>query len=172
MKVIKRSGQEVNFDSKKIYNAILAANDNDINEIDRIPEEDIKKITNNVTSNLSKYNRTVTVEEIQDMVENQIISLGYTNHAKEYIKYRYKQSLKRQANSTDDYILSLIDGNNEDVNEENSNKNSVVVSVQRDYMAGEVSKDLTRRIFLPKKITEAHDRGIIHFHRGRYCGKI
>jgi len=172
LKVIKRNGKEVVFDSKKIYNAILAANDNDINEIDRIPEEDIKKITNNVTSNLSKYNRTVTVEEIQDMVENQIISLGYTNHAKEYIKYRYKQSLKRQANSTDDYILSLIDGNNEDVNEENSNKNSVVVSVQRDYMAGEVSKDLTRRIFLPKKITEAHDRGIIHFHRRKYCGKI
>ena len=165
MKVIKRNGTEVDFDSNKIYCAVSKANKNDVTDIDRMPDEKIHELTNKITERISKINRTLNVEEIQDMVENEIINFGYINLSKEYIKYRYKRALLRQNNTTDDNILTLIEGENEDIKEENSNKNPMIVSVQRDYMAGEVSKDLTRRVFLPKEITEAHDKGIIHFHK-------
>ena len=167
MRIIKRNGEEVNFDSNKIYNAILHAN-KDVKPVDEIDEKSAKLITERVVHSIIELKRTLTVEEIQDIVENELFNHGYINLGKEYTKYRYKRALIRKANSTDDRILSLIDCKNEDVLEENSNKNPVIVSVQRDYMAGEVSKDLTRRILLPTDVVKAHDEGIIHFHDADY----
>jgi len=167
MKVIKRSGQEVEFDSNKIYNAILKANESVDNTFDRLSDEEIKNIVADVVRECESVGRAISVEEIQDLVEEHIAKLNYPV-AKNYITYRYKRALVRQSNTTDKQILSLIECNNEEVKQENSNKNPTVSSVQRDYMAGEVSKDITKRFLLPPDIVEAHEQGIIHFHDADY----
>ncbi len=166
MKIIKRSGSEEVFDIKKIIAAITKANVSA--ESIMLNEEQIKEIAEYVEYKCNKLNRSVSVEEIQDMVEDQIMATGAFDLAKRYVRYRYQRSLIRKANTTDNRILSLIECNNEDVKQENSNKNPTVNSVQRDYMAGEVSKDLTRRLLLPQDIVEADRQGIIHFHDTDY----
>ena len=164
MRVIKRSGQEVVFDEAKIKNAIIKANLS-IDELSkRLTDEQINEVLNGVIAECESVGRAVHVEEIQDLVERGIMKLGAFDVAKNYITYRYKRALIRKANSTDQQILSLIEVNNEEVKQENSNKNPTVNSVQRDYMAGEVSKDITKRFLLPADIVEAHEQGIIHFH--------
>ena len=167
MKIIKRSGAEVAFDIDKIINAIKGANA-EVQEADRLSERGIAFAAQNVAEACEAAGHTVSVEEIQDMVENEIMKLGHFEVARRYIIYRYLQSLKRTKNTTDDKILSLIECNNEEVKQENSNKNPTVNSVQRDYMAGEVSKDLTQRVLLPAEVVEAHNEGIIHFHDSDY----
>ena len=167
MKIIKRSGVEVAFDIEKIVNAIRKAN-NEVSEDNRLSEEQIQLIAKKVTALAGDLNRAVNVEEIQDLVENQIMDQKAFAVARKYITYRYTRALVRNSNTTDAQILSLIECNNEEVKQENSNKNPTVNSVQRDYMAGEVSKDLTRRILLPPDIVEAHDEGLIHFHDADY----
>ncbi len=167
MKVIKRNGSEVSFDPEKITAAITKAN-LAVEEKHRLNPEDIQDITDIVTYKCGKLGHTPSVEEIQDLVELQIMGHGAYPLAKAYITYRYERSLVRQANTTDDTILSLIDCTNELANQENSNKNPQINSVMRDYMAGEVSKDLTRRMLLPKEVVDAHDAGIIHFHDADY----
>ena len=167
MKIIKRSGVEVAFDIEKIVNAIRKAN-NEVSEDNRLSEEQILLIAKKVTALAGDLNRAVNVEEIQDLVENQIMDQKAFAVARKYITYRYTRALVRNSNTTDAQILSLIECNNEEVKQENSNKNPTVNSVQRDYMAGEVSKDLTRRILLPPDIVEAHDEGLIHFHDADY----
>ena len=167
MKIIKRNGSEEIFEKAKIFNAVKSAN-LAVSEEERISEEDIGKITDNVVSECEKMNRAPSVEEVQDMVEDEIMTLGAHVLAKTYITYRYKRELVRRANTTDDKILTLIECNNEEVKQENANKNPTVNSVQRDYMAGEVSKDITRRILLPAEIVKAHEEGIIHFHDADY----
>lgn len=167
MRVIKRNGSEVEFDSSKIENAIRKANDS-VEEAVRLTPIQIKRITANVILSCDDLERSPAVEEIQDMVEQHIMQHGAYEVAKAYITYRYTRSLVRQSNTTDDKILSLIERNNEEAKQENSNKNPVINSTQRDYMAGEVSKDLTKRILLPEEITKAHDAGIIHFHDSDY----
>ncbi len=167
MKIIKRNGSEASFDLDKIVNAIKAANA-EVPEARRLTEREIRFAALNVQDECETAGHTVSVEEIQDMVEDQIMALDRFEVARKYIIYRYLQNLKRQSNTTDDKILSLIECNNEEVKQENSNKNPEVVSVQRDYMAGEVSKDLTARMLLPKEIIEAHEAGIIHFHDSDY----
>ncbi len=167
MKIIKRNGAEVAFDASKIENAIRKAN-NEVSEENRLSEEQIGLITRKVTALSNDLNRAVNVEEIQDFVENQIMDQKAFAVARKYITYRYTRALVRRANTTDAQILTLIECNNEEVKQENSNKNPTVNSVQRDYMAGEVSKDLTRRILLPQDIVEAHDEGLIHFHDADY----
>ena len=163
MKVIKRSGKEVKFDLSKIQAAIEKANANTI-ENQRLSEEQVAEVVKAVETKLLARKRSSTVEEIQDMVENEIMKVGAFVVAKNYITYRYVRALARKANTTDGQILSLIECANEDVKQENSNKNPIVNSVQRDYMAGEVSKDLAKRILLPQDVVEAHSKGIIHFH--------
>ncbi len=167
MKIIKRNGTEVSFDVEKIANAVRKAN-NEVSEDYRLTEEQIDKICKKVTALANDLNRAVNVEEIQDFVENQIMSEKAFAVARKYITYRYTRALVRRANTTDAQILTLIECNNEEVKQENSNKNPTVNSVQRDYMAGEVSKDLTRRILLPPDIVAAHDEGLIHFHDADY----
>jgi len=167
MKIIKRNGSEVIFDREKIFAAVEKAN-LAVDEQDRISTREIDKITDKVTKKCEKLCRAVGVEEIQDMVEREIMSLGAFTLAKTYITYRYTRELVRRSNTTDDKIMSLIECNNEEVKQENSNKNPTVNSVQRDYMAGEVSKDLTRRILLPADIVKAHEDGLIHFHDSDY----
>ena len=167
MKLIKRSGAEEIFNSEKITNAVIKANAA-VEESHKISESEIRKITDRVEKKCEKLRRAVSVEEVQDMVEDEIMRLGAYTLAKTYITYRYKRALVRKANTTDDKILSLIECNNEEVKQENSNKNPTVNSVQRDYMAGEVSKDITRRILLPEDIVKAHEEGIIHFHDADY----
>jgi ribonucleoside-triphosphate reductase len=161
--IIKRNGTRVKFDKSKIEKAILSAN-KDVDEIDRISIEDTKEIANYIEENYDSDNCDFGVEEIQDLVEEDLMDYGYTKLAREYIKYRYKRKLIRKANSTDENILGIIDLCNEEIKEENSNKNPTILSTQRDYMAGEVSKDLTERLLLPKEIIKAHKEGIIHFH--------
>ena len=164
MRIIKRSGQEVQFDNEKIKNAIVKANLS-VNEMGkRLTDAQIDDIVSKVITDCENVGRAVHVEEVQDLVEHQIMKAGAFDVAKNYITYRYKRALVRKANSTDQQILSLIEVNNEEVKQENSNKNPTVNSVQRDYMAGEVSKDITKRFLLPADIVEAHDQGIIHFH--------
>ena len=163
MKIIKRSGVEVAFDSEKIVNAISKANAATHGAHELTPG-DIRAITDSVTADAQRMGRTLSVEEIQELVETEIIKTGAAETAKRYIRYRYTRSLARESNTTDEHILSLIESNNEEVKEENSNKNPTVNSVQRDYMAGEVSRDLSERILLPAEIVEAHKQGIIHFH--------
>ena len=166
MKIIKRNGSEEIFDIEKIVNAISKANEADHkNELTR---EQIKDIAEYVEYKCNKMGRAVSVEEIQDMVENQIMSKGAFDLARRYVKYRYTRYLVRKANTTDNKILTLIECNNEEVKQENSNKNPTVNSVQRDYMAGEVSRDITNRLLLPPDIVEAHKKGIIHFHDTDY----
>ena len=167
MKIIKRNGSEVTFDATKIENAIRAAN-LEVPEEQRLSERSIKFAALNVTDECMEAGHTVTVEEVQDLVEDQLMALDHFEVARRYIIYRYVQARKRQKNTTDDKILSLIECNNEEVKQENSNKNPTVVSVQRDYMAGEVSKDLAMRELLPADIVAAHNEGIIHFHDADY----
>ncbi len=167
MKIIKRSGVEEAFDNKKIFAAIRKANDSVI-DYEKIDDEQIKDIAKNVEIACENMKRSASVEEIQDMVENQLMNRRAFNVARNYITYRYKRALVRKSNSTDQQILSLLECNNEEVKQENSNKNPTVNSVQRDYMAGEVSKDITKRFLLPEDIVEAHEQGIIHFHDADY----
>ena len=167
MHIIKRSGEEVEFDLQKIVNAVNKANES-VSDRDKMSKEQIMVISSNVMRTLEGISRSLTVEEIQDLVENQIMNQRAFEVARNYITYRYKRALIRKSNSTDEQILSLIECNNEEVKQENSNKNPVVNSVQRDYMAGEVSKDITKRLLLPQDIVEAHEKGIIHFHDADY----
>ena len=166
MRIIKRNGAVETFDVAKIVNAITKAND--ASDTMKLTKDQIAEIADYVEYKCERMGREVSVEEIQDMVENQIMAKGAFDIARGYVKYRYMRSLIRNANTTDDRILSLIECNNEDVKQENSNKNPTVNSVQRDYMAGEVSKDITRRLLLPQDIVEADKEGIIHFHDTDY----
>lgn len=166
MKVIKRSGEEVTFDVQKIENAIRKANK--ATSHSQMSEATILKISRSVEGQCESMNRSPSVEEIQDMVETAIMKEQYFAVAHNYITYRYERALVRKANSTDQQILSLLERNNEEVKQENSNKNPLVNSVQRDYMAGEVSKDITKRFLLPQDIIEAHEQGLIHFHDSDY----
>ena len=167
MNVIKRNGSEVEFDIDKIIHAILGAN-RQVPEKKRMTEVQIRRIAESVTVACDDLGRSPAVEEIQDFVEQAIMQHGAYEVAKQYITYRYTRSLIRQSNTTDDKILSLIECNNEEAKQENSNKNPVINSTQRDYIAGEVSRDLTKRILLPEEITAAHEAGIIHFHDSDY----
>ncbi|MCI8376984.1 MAG: anaerobic ribonucleoside-triphosphate reductase [Lachnospiraceae bacterium] len=167
MKIIKRSGTEMNFDAKKITAAISKAN-REVPAKDRLSKEQIDEITTNVENICIDANRSLSVEEIQDLVEEQIMNKRAFGVARKYITYRYDRALVRKSNSTDKQILSLLECSNEEVKQENSNKNPTVNSVQRDYMAGEVSKDITRRFLLPSEVIRAHEQGIIHFHDSDY----
>ena len=167
MKIIKRNGSEVEFDVQKIVNAIKAANA-EAPADEQLSDREVKFASYNVQDECADAGHTVTVEEVQDLVEDQLMALDRFTVARKYIIYRYVQNQKRQKNTTDDKILSLIEANNEEVKQENSNKNPTVVSVQRDYMAGEVSKDLAMRELLPEDVVKAHEEGIIHFHDADY----
>ena len=167
MKIIKRSGSEVTFDITKIMAAVSKANQEVVHS-ERLSDEQIQTISDNVESICEEMNRSLNVEEIQDLVENQIMNFRAFAVARKYITYRYKRALVRKSNSTDEQILSLLECNNEEVKQENSNKNPTVNSVQRDYMAGEVSKDITKRLLLPADIVDAHEQGLIHFHDADY----
>ena len=167
MKIIKRSGKETGFDMGKIVDAVAKANQ-EVAESDRLSDEQIHQIAQHITNNCEVMERIYNVEEIQDMVENEIMDYKAFEVARKYITYRYKRALVRKSNSTDQQILSLIECNNEEIKQENSNKNPIVNSVQRDYMAGEVSKDITKRFLLPEKIVRAHEDGILHFHDADY----
>jgi len=167
MKIIKRSGAEVTFDPEKIIVAITKANESVVPS-SRMSAIQIKRIAEDVESAAANINRSLSVEEIQDMVEDQIMNQRAFDVARRYITYRYTRALVRKSNTTDEQILSLIECNNEEVKQENSNKNPTVNSVQRDYMAGEVSKDITKRILLPSEVVSAHEQGIIHFHDADY----
>ena len=167
MKIIKRNGTEVPFDITKIIVAVSKANQS-VDEKLRLSREQITQIAAAVTGRCQQLNRAVSVEEVQDMVENQLMDVQAHDVARHYITYRYVQNLKRQTNTTDERILSLIECNNEEVKQENSNKNPTVNSVQRDYMAGEISKDLTARLLLSPDIVKAHQEGLIHFHDADY----
>ncbi len=167
MKIIKRSGAEVTFDPEKIVVAVTKANESVVPSARMTPVQ-IKRIAEDVESAAMNISRSLSVEEIQDMVEDQIMNQRAFDVARRYITYRYNRALIRKSNTTDEQILSLIECNNEEVKQENSNKNPTVNSVQRDYMAGEVSKDITKRILLPSDIVEAHEQGLIHFHDADY----
>ena len=166
MRITKRNGSEEDFDPGKIIIAITKAND--ATEGNRLSKEQIQDVADFIQYKCQKLGRAVSVEEVQDMVEKQILSTGAFNVAKNYIIYRYERSLVRKANTTDNRILTLIECNSEEIKQENSNKNPTVNSVQRDYMAGEVSKDITKRLLLPPDIVEADRQGIIHFHDSDY----
>ena len=168
MKIIKRNGQEMTFDAEKIKNAILKANMSVDENQTRLNQQQIDQIVKEVTEKCKEVSRSVGVEEIQDLVEMGIMAHGAFEVAKNYITYRYKRQLARQINSTDKKIFALIDGENEVIKQENSNKNPTINSVQRDYMAGEVSKDLTKRFLLPDHVWKAHEEGLIHFHDADY----
>ena len=167
MKIIKRSGSEAVFDSNKIIAAVQKANASVI-DYEKLTEQQIKEIAANVETACENMKRSPSVEEIQDMVENQLMNQRAFTVARNYITYRYKRALVRKSNSTDEQILSLLECNNEEVKQENSNKNPTVNSVQRDYMAGEGSKDITKRFLLPEDVVEAHEKGLIHFHDADY----
>ena len=166
-KVIKRNGEEVDFHLEKIINAIQAAN-KEVDKIHQMNEYQIIAIADNIALKVRDFTHAVNVEDIQDMVETGIMEMRGYEVAQKYVRYRYKRELTRKSNTTDNGILSLLDNINEEVNQENSNKNPVINSTQRDYMAGEVSKDLTRRVLLPEEIVRAHEEGIIHFHDSDY----
>ena len=167
MKIIKRSGTDAAFDLTKIISAVSRAN-HDTDEAHRLPADRIRELAIAVEHDCQAMNRAPSVEEIQELVETKLMEFGAFEVAKQYIRYRYTRSLVRKSNTTDNRILSLIECNNEEVKQENSNKNPAVNSVQRDYMAGEVSKDITRRLLLPRDVVEAHEQGIIHFHDADY----
>ncbi|MDD6995778.1 MAG: anaerobic ribonucleoside-triphosphate reductase [Candidatus Borkfalkiaceae bacterium] len=167
MKIIKRNGQEVLFDREKIVNAVKKANE-EMDDFAKITDDKIIALAADVEKECNHMGRSVSVEEIQDMVEDRLMAMNAFSLARKYITYRFTRALARKANTTDAHILTLIECNNEEVKQENSNKNPTVNSVQRDYMAGEVSKDLTRRVLLPEDIVAAHDEGIIHFHDADY----
>ena len=167
MKVIKRNGQEKDFNISKIINAINKANGEVIDD-KKISQDDIQYIAEQIEKRCSKMHRSVNIEEIQDMVEELLIKYNAADIARHYIKYRYKRELIRKANTTDEDILSLIQNNNQEMAEENSNKDTKLASTQRDYIAGIVSRDITDRLLLPKEISEAHRTGAIHFHDADY----
>ncbi len=167
MKIIKRSGKETGFDASKIIDAITKANQ-EVAESDQLSQGQITAIAERITGVCADMERIYNVEEIQDMVENEIMAYNAFEVARKYITYRYKRALVRKSNSTDQQILSLIECNNEEIKQENSNKNPIVNSVQRDYMAGEVSKDITKRFLLPEHVVHAHEEGMIHFHDADY----
>ena len=167
MKIIKRSGVETDFNSKKIANAIRKANES-VASYEQLSDDEIVKISDDIEKACNNMQHSPTVEDVQDMVENQLMSAKKFSLARNYITYRYRREIVRKSNTTDDQILSLIECNNEEVKQENSNKNPTVNSVQRDYMAGEVSKDITKRFLLPADIWEAHEKGLIHFHDADY----
>ena len=166
-KVIKRNGEEVSFDLEKIENAIRAANE-EVDNIYKLNEFQVRAIADDIAGQVKKSTHAIHVEDIQDMVETGIMGMRGYEVAQKYVRYRYKRELARKSNTTDNGILALIDNINEEVNQENSNKNPVINSTQRDYMAGEVSKDLSRRVLLPEEVVEAHEQGIIHFHDSDY----
>lgn len=166
MKVIKRDGTEVSFQKEKIITAIFKANQ--VTEQNRLTEEQINEAAEYISFKCSRMSRAVSVEEIQDMVENQIMAQGAFDVAKNYVRYRFAKTLIRKNNTTDDRIMTLLECNNEEVLQENSNKNPIINSVQRDYMAGEVSRDITRRLLLPEDIVKADSEGILHFHDSDY----
>ena len=166
-KVIKRNGEEVGFDLGKIENAIRAANE-EVDNIYKLNEFQVRAIADDIAGQVKKSTHAIHVEDIQDMVETGIMGMRGYEVAQKYVRYRYKRELARKSNTTDNGILALIDNINEEVNQENSNKNPVINSTQRDYMAGEVSKDLSRRVLLPEEVVEAHEQGIIHFHDSDY----
>ena len=163
MKIIKRSGQEVDFDPEKIESAISRAN-LEVKETDRATEEEIKNMTDNVVELCEKSTYILNVEDIQELVETEIMNNRKFDLAKVYIRYRYKHSLARKVSPMDSQILSLVNLDNEELKTENSNKNPVIVSTQRDYIAGEVSKDISKRLLLPEKLVKAQEEGIIHIH--------
>ena len=165
--VIKRNGEEVSFDKSKIVNAITKAN-NGVDRIHQMNEYQIEAIADTIAARVQDMTHAVNVEDIQDMVETSIMEMRGYEVAQKYVRYRYKRELKRKSNTTDNGILALLDHINEEVNQENSNKNPIINSTQRDYMAGEVSKDLSRRVLLPDEIVRAHEEGIIHFHDSDY----
>ena len=165
--VIKRNGEEVKFDLSKIENAIFAAN-KEVDKLHQLSDYQVYAIADNLAKHIEEMTHAVHVEDIQDMVETGIMEMRGYEVAQKYVRYRYKRELARKSNTTDNGILSLIEHMNEEVNQENSNKNPVINSTQRDYMAGEVSKDLTKRMLLPEDIVEAHEAGIIHFHDSDY----
>ena len=166
-KVIKRNGEEVSFDLEKIENAIRAANE-EVDNIYKLNEFQVRAIADDIAGQVKKSTHAIHVEDIQDMVETGTMGMRGYEVAQKYVRYRYKRELARKSNTTDNGILALIDNINEEVNQENSNKNPVINSTQRDYMAGEVSKDLSRRVLLPEEVVEAHEQGIIHFHDSDY----
>ena len=165
--VIKRNGEEVHFNSQKIVNAVHKANE-EVDRLHQMNDHQIRAIADNIANKVQESTHAVNVEDIQDMVETGIMAMRGYEVAQKYVRYRYKRELTRKSNTTDNGILSLLDNINEEVNQENSNKNPVINSTQRDYMAGEVSKDLSRRVLLPEKIVRAHEEGIIHFHDTDY----
>ena len=165
--VIKRNGEEVHFNSQKIVNAVHKANE-EVDKLHQMNDYQIRAIADNIANKVQESTHAVNVEDIQDMVETGIMAMRGYEVAQKYVRYRYKRELTRKSNTTDNGILSLLDNINEEVNQENSNKNPVINSTQRDYMAGEVSKDLSRRVLLPEKIVRAHEEGIIHFHDTDY----
>jgi ribonucleoside-triphosphate reductase len=165
--VIKRNGEEVNFDLSKIENAISAAN-KEVDKLHQLSEYQVHAIADNLAKQIGEMSHAIHVEDIQDLVETGIMEMRGYEVAQKYVRYRYKREIARKSNTTDNGILALIDHMNEEVNQENSNKNPVINSTQRDYMAGEVSKDLTKRMLLPKDIVDAHEAGIIHFHDSDY----
>ncbi len=165
--VIKRNGEEVHFNSQKIINAVHKANE-EVDRLHQMNDYQIRAIADNIANKVQESTHAVNVEDIQDMVETGIMAMRGYEVAQKYVRYRYKRELTRKSNTTDNGILSLLDNINEEVNQENSNKNPVINSTQRDYMAGEVSKDLSRRVLLPEKIVRAHEEGIIHFHDTDY----
>ena len=165
--VIKRNGEEVLFDLSKIVNAVKAANC-EVDRIHQMNDYQIVAIADNIASKIGELPHAVNVEDIQDMVERGIMEMRGYEVAQKYVRYRYRRELKRKSNTTDNGILSLIENINEEVTQENSNKNPVINSTQRDYMAGEVSKDLSKRVLLPAEIVNAHEEGIIHFHDSDY----
>ena len=167
MKIIKRNGSEAVFDITKIIRAISQANET-VDEGIRMTPTQIRRIAERVVLACEELGRSPGVEEVQDMVEQQIMAHGAFEVARSYITYRYTRNLVRQSNTTDDKILSLIECNNEEAKQENSNKNPIINSTQRDYMAGEISRDITNRILLPQEIVKAHNEGIIHFHDTDY----
>ena len=168
VKVIKRDGREVEFDPSRIIAAISAANKEVVLEKDKISESDLKIIANIVTQKCEDYIRAINVEEIQNIVETALIKYGSPEVAKAYIRYRYKKTLRRNGNNIDDAVLALVGYANEEVKQENSNKNPEIIPTQRDYIAGEVSKDITMRKLLPQDIVDAHKEGVIHFHDADY----
>ncbi|MCR4590868.1 MAG: anaerobic ribonucleoside-triphosphate reductase, partial [Lachnospiraceae bacterium] len=167
MNIIKRSGQEVVFDGTKIINAVEKAN-KEVPEHERLTAQQVRELEKHVEDICAEMGRAMSVEEIQDLVENEIMRAQKFDAARKYITYRYTRGLVRHANTTDKQILSLIERDNEEVKQENSNKNPIENSVQRDYMAGEVSKDITRRLLLPPAIVRADKEGLIHFHDSDY----
>ena len=165
--VIKRNGEEVSFDLDKIVNAIRAAN-REVDKLHQMNEYQVMAIADTIAQKVQEMRHAVHVEDIQDMVETGIMEMRGYEVAQKYVRYRYKRELTRKSNTTDNGILALIEHLNEEVNQENSNKNPVINSTQRDYMAGEVSKDLSRRVLLPEEVVQAHEEGIIHFHDSDY----